>query len=221
MHVHPVVDHVRDPQLRAVDRLVLPFPAVPHVLPRNPRLPVEVVVLQPGQRERLDSPRPEGPAARTAAVPQAATQAPQDGLDLAAAAADEEAADLQAVVAIYHKWIGLLGEAQYERLRYWLETMGMGADVIAAAIRQAAIQAPRPRMSYVEGILRNWYNDGIRTLEDLVEQGQLADLADAGGKGRTGRGASPVPEGAANAAAYRPVDPEQVARWKELYPDEY
>ena len=176
---------------------------------------------EPGQRERLDSPRPEGPAARTAAVPQAATQAPQDGLDLAAAAADEEAADLQAVVAIYHKWIGLLGEAQYERLRYWLETMGMGADVIAAAIRQAAIQAPRPRMSYVEGILRNWYNDGIRTLEDLVEQGQLADLADAGGKGRTGRGASPVPEGAANAAAYRPVDPEQVARWKELYPDEY
>lgn len=138
------------------------------------------------------------------------------------AAAREEAADLQAVVAIYHKWIGLLGEAQYERLRYWLETMGMSADVIAVAIRQAALQAPRPRMSYIEGILRNWYNDGIRTLEDLAEQGQLAEVMGAAGRGRSERGSSdPIPEGSANAAAYRPVDPDQVARWKELYPDEY
>lgn len=179
----------------------------------------------------------------------AAAGAPQAGIDDAAVAAAragaleavasseepgvpagaDEAADLQAVVAIYHKWIGLLGEAQYERLRYWLETMGVSADVIAVAIRQAAVQAPRPRMSYVEGILRNWYNDGIRTLEDLAEQGQLDDLLDAAGRRRPFRGPGPggrgatgsVPEGVANASAYRPVDSDQVARWKELYPDEY
>ncbi|BAS29428.1 DnaD domain-containing protein [Limnochorda pilosa] len=178
-----------------------------------------------GARSR---PEPPGPAA---------APRPEDG----EAGADEppgavpvdEAADLQAVVAIYHKWIGLLGEAQYERLRYWLETMGMSADVIAVAVRQAAVQAPRPRMSYVEGILRNWYNDGVRTLEDLADKGQLDELLDVPGRRGSQRGpgapfgrparppASRLPEGAANASAYRPVDPGQVARWKELYPDEY
>lgn len=175
---------------------------------------------QPSQRQVSDGAQQDGPA--RGALPAGPTSAATD----LAAADQEEAADLQAVVAIYHKWIGLMGEAQYERLRYWLESMGMGADVIAVAIRQAAVQAPRPRMSYVEGILRNWYNDGIRTLEDLAEQGQLAEVMESAGKGRAGRGsgaggAAPVPEGAANAAAYRPVDPDQVARWKELYPDEY
>lgn len=166
-----------------------------------------------------------GVAAARAAAAEAVTSGEEPGIPAGA----DEAADLQAVVAIYHKWIGLLGEAQYERLRYWLETMGMSADVIAVAIRQAAVQAPRPRMSYVEGILRNWYNDGIRTLEDLAEQGQLDDLLDTSGRRRPPWGVGPggrraagtVPEGVPNASAYRLVDPDEVARWKELYPNEY
>lgn len=122
--------------------------------------------------------------------------------------------DMQAVVQIYHKRIGLLGPTQYEKLRFWVEEMGMEGAVVALAIEETVRSADVPRISYLEGILRNWYNDGIRTLADVHERKRasrvLSDSAAAG-----------APEGTPNADAYRSVSPELVAKWKELYPDEY
>jgi len=62
----------------------------------------------------------------------------------------------------------------------------------------------------LEGVLRNWYNEGIRTLEDL-QRSQRA---------RVMRQAAPV-EGAPNAGAYQTVDADAVRRWKEMFADEY
>ncbi|MFS8544294.1 MAG: DnaD domain protein [Limnochordales bacterium] len=117
---------------------------------------------------------------------------------------------LGAVVAFYHQRIGLLGPSQFERLRFWVEEQGMSPDVVALAIEETVQSARTPRMNYLEGVLRNWYNEGIRTLEDL-QRSQRA---------RVMRQAAPV-EGAPNAGAYQTVDADAVRRWKEMFADEY
>lgn len=69
----------------------------------------------------------------------------------------------------YHKHIGMMGPSQESKLRFWLNEQGMHADVICYAIDEA-VNANKRRMSYVEGILRNLFNDGIRTLNDIKER---------------------------------------------------
>lgn len=127
-------------------------------------------------------------------------------------------ADMDAVVQIYHKRIGMLGPVQFEKLQFWVEEKGMDGEVVALAVEETARSAPTPRIAYLEGILRNWYNDGIRTLKDVAEHksaSQVLRPAQRGGKEEQ------KAEGMPNAAAYRRVDPAEVAKWKELYPDEY
>lgn len=125
--------------------------------------------------------------------------------------------DMQAVVQIYHKRIGMMGPTQFERLRFWVEEQGMEGAVVALAIEETVASAEVPRISYLEGILRNWYNDGIRTLAHVQQSKRASkvffDSGDAGSSGKH--------EGAPNASAYQSVNPELVAKWKELYPDEY
>lgn len=140
----------------------------------------------------------------------------------AAAQVEEESfrSDLEALVDIYHQKIGLMGPMQFEKLRFWVEERGMAAEVVAAAIDETARNADRPRMQYLEGILRNWYNDGIRSYADLVAKADwVAQMAEKEGQSKTIRTQQGY-EGVANAQAYRPVESELIRRWKELYPDE-
>lgn len=126
--------------------------------------------------------------------------------------------DMQAVVQIYHKRIGMIGPTQYERLRFWVEEQGMQGAVVALAIEETVASADVPRISYLEGILRNWYNDGIRTLAHIQESKRASKvLAGSTASPSASRGN----EGAPNASAYQSVDPDLVEKWKELYPDEY
>lgn len=126
--------------------------------------------------------------------------------------------DMQAVVQIYHKRIGMIGPTQYEKLRFWVEEQGMQGAVVALAIEETVNSAEVPRISYLEGILRNWHNDGIRTLAHIQER-KRASKVFSGSDGAAG--AVKSHEGAPNAAAYQSVSSELVAKWKELYPDEY
>lgn len=128
--------------------------------------------------------------------------------------------DLDAVVQIYHKRIGLIGPAQYEKLRFWVEEQKMDAEVVALAIEETVASAKNPRINYLEGILRNWYNAGIRTLADLMQDKRHAQALIPKDE-RDRRDELSRYEGSANAAAYQHVDPDLVQRWKELYPDEY
>lgn len=165
-------------------------------------------------------------AVRTAAQPAASAAAPEvvphaaatqrlagPGEELATAAAepwDSMEAALSAVVAFYHQRIGLLGPSQYEKLRFWVEDQGMSPEVVAMAIEETVQSARTPRMNYLEAVLRNWYNEGIRTLDDL-QRSQRA---------RAMRQTAPL-EGTPNAGAYKTVDADAVKRWKEMFADEY
>lgn len=122
--------------------------------------------------------------------------------------------DMQAVVQIYHKRIGMMGPTQYERLRFWVEEQAMEGAVVALAIEETVQSADVPRISYLEGILRNWFNDGIRTLADVHRQKRASKVL-SGGE------AAAMRQGVPNAGAYQSINPELVAKWKEMYPDEY
>src|SRR5690606_22311214 len=136
----------------------------------------------------------------------------------AAQPAGPENPDMQAVLQIYHKRIGMIGPAQYEKLRFWIEEQGMEGAVVALAIEETVRSADVPRIQYLEGILRNWYNDGIRTLADLRAKRRASRvLSGDDGRAKSDR----TLEGTRNAAAYQSVSAELVAKWKELYPDEY
>ena len=83
-------------------------------------------------------------------------------------------ADFQAVLDLYHKRIGMMGPKQRDKLRFWVEESGMSAEVVAAAIDITARKAENPRIQYLEGVLRNWYNDGVRTFEALKKYPEIA-----------------------------------------------
>ncbi|MGI6038206.1 MAG: DnaD domain-containing protein [Limnochordia bacterium] len=123
-------------------------------------------------------------------------------------------ADLDAVINIYQKKVGLLGPVQLDKLRYWVDTKGISAEVVALAINEMVRNAPSPRIQYLEGILRNWYNDGIRTLADWMKQRNKTKGASRSESQRESY------DGRPNAQAYQQVQPNLIERWKELYPDE-
>jgi len=142
--------------------------------------------------------------------PAAAVPSPTQPSMEPASPAGADDGGLGAVVAFYHQRIGVMGPSQFEKLRFWLEEMGMSPDVIALAIEETVQNAKSPRMNYLEAVLRNWYNDGVRTVADLQRSRQARATA--------------LPqrsEGSPNAAAYETIDPDAVRRWKEMYADEY
>ena len=55
-------------------------------------------------------------------------------------------------------------------LKSWLEDMP--ADVIIMAIHEAA-KSNVKSVAYVEGVLRNWRNNGVKSVEDAMEQRRI------------------------------------------------
>ena len=69
----------------------------------------------------------------------------------------------------------------------------MGADVVALAIHEMARSAPTPRIQYLEGILRNWYNDGVRTMADMIKRKKSTRAAGEGKRPGKATKAVPMP----------------------------
>ena len=76
--------------------------------------------------------------------------------------------DLDIVLDAWRQHIGELGPKQLDAISAWLKEpdRAMPAEVVVKAIEIAAESGVR-RLNYIEGILRNWVNDGVRTLEDI------------------------------------------------------
>lgn len=78
--------------------------------------------------------------------------------------------DLQRIVKCYQQNIGLITPMLYERFQDWLRDVS--ADVVIYAVEEAVKNNVR-KYSYIEGILKNWHNQGVQTLEQL--QGILTE----------------------------------------------
>ena len=98
-----------------------------------------------------------------------------------------------------------------------MEHKKMSADVIALAIEETALSAQSPRFEYLEGILRNWSNQGVRTVDHLIKK-KIKVRALAGMQPE--ETVNETYEGWPNATAYNIVDEDRLKIWKELYPDD-
>src|SRR5690606_32898264 len=61
---------------------------------------------------------------------------------------------------------GVLSPSMLDRFEFWIHDLKMPADVVCAAIDEALRQNVT-RISYIDAIVRNWHNDGIRAMADL------------------------------------------------------
>lgn len=88
----------------------------------------------------------------------------------------EPAADLAAVARHYGERIGIISPGLFHELGEW-QGRGMEAAVLVAAIDRTADARAEGRIrgspdSYLRGVIRQMYNDGIRTVDDLRSRGR-------------------------------------------------
>lgn len=84
--------------------------------------------------------------------------------------------EISVLAAAYHEHYGnLLNGKQAESLNTWIKD-GLSFDVIIEAMT-AAVKENNYRFSYLEGILRNWFNQNIRTFSDLEKAKERTELS--------------------------------------------
>ena len=220
--------------LRALELYALVESAGPHGLVVHEPLSAEAFQRRFGPLPEAPAPPRAavggGPSRSEAALARAEAAAAGEGAGVPEEGAEPEGLprDVRGVLEWYHQRIGLISESQFERLCEWITRRGMTADVVALAIEETARSAQYASFSYLEGVLRNWYNQGVRTWQDLSRRRHLSAVlaqalatrtapAPAGQGAAAGAPEERPMEGVPNAGAYRPVDPEQVRRWKEMY----
>ena len=74
--------------------------------------------------------------------------------------------DNKKIIEEYEKEIGLLTPYQYEKLITY--TVDLSQEMIIEAIHRASSMNKR-NLSYIEAILKNWINNGYKTLGDIKE----------------------------------------------------
>lgn len=58
---------------------------------------------------------------------------------------------------------------EYKRVYEWMTNYNMGADMILRAFQYSVQNKNKRSMSYIEGIIRNWYDNDITNLKTLEE----------------------------------------------------
>ena len=84
-------------------------------------------------------------------------------------ASNQPATNLGDISDYFQQEIGLLSPNQFEQLSDYLEIDNFEVDVIKRAIDKAANSAKRS-FGYVNGILRGWKQNGIKTIAQVDEE---------------------------------------------------
>ncbi len=90
---------------------------------------------------------------------------------------------------------------EMKKLMFWMEKKQMSHEVIAVAIEEMCAAIDNPHFAYVEGILRNWSNEGVHSYTQLLEKPYLTKVL------------APQSQSA--------VSLDATKKWKELFPDEF
>ncbi len=115
---------------------------------------------------------------------------------------DDKQAGFEWLVGFWCNKLQAPSPEQLQKLLFWMEKKALSHEVIAAAIEEMCACVESPHISYLEGILRNWYNDGVREYEDLVQRPYLTKL-------RVGTTQNDQ------------IHPEAKKRWQEVFPHEF
>lgn len=92
------------------------------------------------------------------------TQRSSSGNDTAAAADSRTDSDLAEIVQHFQEVIGVFPRSALDKLQRWREVYPV--EIIRAAIDEAAENNVR-KWRYVDGVLKGWQADGVRTLGDV------------------------------------------------------
>lgn len=90
---------------------------------------------------------------------------------------------------------------EMKKLLFWVEKKGISYEVIAVAIEEMCVSIDSPHFAYLEGVLRNWVNEGVLTYTQLMDKPYLAKVIDFNHKSS--------------------IHPAAAAKWKEFFPDEF
>lgn len=92
------------------------------------------------------------------------TQRSSSGNDTATAAVSHTDSDIAEIVQHFERVIGVFPRSALDKLQRWREVYP--AEIIHAAIDEAAENNVR-KWRYVDGVLKGWQADGVRTLGDV------------------------------------------------------
>lgn len=90
---------------------------------------------------------------------------------------------------------------EMKKLLFWVEKKRVSPEVVAVAVEEMCVSIENPHFAYLEGVLRNWVNEGVFTYAQLLEKPHLTKV---------------LPQ------SHQPaIHPEAKRKWKELFPDEF
>ena len=92
------------------------------------------------------------------------TQRSSSGNDTATAAVSHTDSDLAEIVQHFQEVIGIFPRSALDKLQRWRSIYSV--EIIRAAIDEAAENNVR-KWRYVDGVLKGWQADGVRTLGDV------------------------------------------------------
>lgn len=131
---------------------------------------------------------------------------------------------IEAVYDYFHEKIGLMAAKDFALINEWIEIRGMAPELVAKAIEITSENAQFPSMKYLDGVLKNWYNANVKSLEELEQPKQRPQFykPETQQRGFSGLNTSksqgtqdpPMPQ-------YKTVDLDKVRKWKELFKDDY
>lgn len=85
--------------------------------------------------------------------------------------------------------------AEIQLMDKWMKTYSFTMDVIREACTRTVMQTAKPTLAYADGILTRWYNEHIRTLEDVRNEDELHRQKKSQDQKKPSQGKSRKPSG--------------------------
>ena len=87
----------------------------------------------------------------------------------------EQAKEKVSQSKLYFKILSALGcsknnvtEVERSCIDKWLKTYNFNMDIILEACKRTVMQTSKPSLNYTDRILTSWYNDSVKSLEDIT-----------------------------------------------------
>jgi DNA replication protein len=91
---------------------------------------------------------------------------------------------LQTIARAFEAEMGVVSPMQLEELRLWLEDDKFDADLILAALREAALNR-KVSLNYIRAILRRWRSDGVTSAREIEEQREIRETSQGNSSPKT------------------------------------
>ena len=85
--------------------------------------------------------------------------------------------------------------AEIQLMDKWMKTYHFSMDMIQEACTRTIMKTARPTLDYANGILTRWYNENVRTLEDVKKRDDVHDLEKSRDRKKANDGKGRKPSG--------------------------